>query len=95
MEMAECLDLLLRSSLRLKTADLLGNPFCKGQFQMSGQRYRDAIILMSDNLSTLDGEAITDQQRSFLLKLHIAKLKVRAQGPMFRLVILKYSMLDP
>jgi len=80
MEMAECLELLLRSSPRLATADFSGNPFCKGQVQMSGQRYRDAIILMSESLTQLDGEPITDQQRSFMLKLNIVKLKVRALG---------------
>ncbi len=76
MEVVECLELLLQSAPRLLTAQLHGNPFCKGPVQPGGQRYRDAIILMSDGLATLDGEDITAQQRSFLLRFHIQKLKV-------------------
>ena len=79
MEIVECLDLVLRSSQRLTSVELRGNPFCKGQVQVGAQRYRDSVILMStDSVTTLDGEAITAQQRSFLLKFHIAKLKVSA-----------------
>ena len=62
----------MRSAGRLMMAELHGNPFCKGQHQ----RYRDSIILMSDSLASLDGEEITQQQRAFLLRFQIQKLKV-------------------
>ena len=79
MEIAECLELVLGSAQRLTTADLRGNPFCKNGAHSgagaTGQRYRDSIILMSDSLEELDGETVSGQQRQFLLRLQISKLK--------------------
>ncbi|GAX80353.1 hypothetical protein CEUSTIGMA_g7792.t1 [Chlamydomonas eustigma] len=74
LEVIECLEVLVKSAPRLTSAELHGNPFCKGPTG-SAQKYRDAMILLSDSLTCLDGEQITEQQRSFLLRLHIKKLK--------------------
>lgn len=70
----ESIETVLRGAARLQSLDLAGNPFATSK--TAPIRYRDAVILMSsDSLATLDGVEITGQQRSFLLKLNIMRLK--------------------
>ncbi|KAG2490809.1 hypothetical protein HYH03_010731 [Edaphochlamys debaryana] len=53
----------------LGNLDLRGNPVCKQP------KYRDNVILMNDAVQTLDDEPVTTQQREFLLRLHIRRMK--------------------
>mmetsp|Transcript_12126 Transcript_12126/g.26071 ORF Transcript_12126/g.26071 Transcript_12126/m.26071 type:complete len:408 (+) Transcript_12126:327-1550(+) len=61
---------MLRSAPRLMILDLRGNPVCN-----SSHKYRDTVVLMSDSLVSLDDVNITPQQREFLLRFHLQKMK--------------------
>lgn len=74
MEIVECLEVVMRSADRLTLVELHGNPFCKAYG--APQKYRDAVILMSDSMTRLDGEEVTQAQRAFLLRFQLQKLKV-------------------
>jgi hypothetical protein len=86
LEVVECVEVLIKSAPRLMSVELHGNPLCKGHTG-TAQKYRDAMILMSDSLASLDGEQITEQQRSFLLRLYIKKFRVRFSS-------MSHSLLD-
>jgi len=68
-ESVEGLEAVLGQLPMLTSLDLTDNPICHIQ------KYRDNIILMSQNLEELDGKPITGTERQFLLQLHIRKLK--------------------
>ncbi|KAG1671181.1 hypothetical protein FOA52_010117 [Chlamydomonas sp. UWO 241] len=51
MEVVDCLEVVLRGAPQLRSLDVHGNPFCHDL----GQRARDALMLMSDSVSSIDG----------------------------------------
>ncbi|GLI67324.1 hypothetical protein VaNZ11_011511 [Volvox africanus] len=67
----EPIDIVIQPCAVLSSFDLRGNPVGKLP------KYRDTVILMNDNLTTLDDEAIPAQHREFLLRLHIRRMKAQ------------------
>ncbi|GFR50354.1 hypothetical protein Agub_g12563, partial [Astrephomene gubernaculifera] len=67
----EPLDAVVGPAGQLGSLDLRGNPVCRLP------KYRDTVILMNDSVTSLDDEPVTAQNREFLLRLHIRRMKAQ------------------
>lgn len=67
----DAIDTVVQPCAVLQNLDLRGNPIVKAP------KYRDTLILMNDSLGTIDDEPVTPQQREFLLRLNIRRMKAQ------------------
>ncbi len=72
----DAIDTVVQPCAVLQNLDLRGNPIVKAP------KYRDTLILMNDSLGTIDDEQVTPQQREFLLRLNIRRMKAQLAAEM-------------
>ncbi|CAG9464359.1 unnamed protein product [Pedinophyceae sp. YPF-701] len=66
---------LLEGSPRLRHIEVAGNPLCHDE-----PRFADTLIVLGDELSVIDEREVTRQEREFLLRLHLRRLKRQESG---------------